>query len=192
MQHLKKTPPLRCWLLAALVSVTTPGGAAGVPLIAFVETDARPEWRIVNDTVMGGRSSSSVSVRENALHFTGTLNTNGGGFTSVRSGGVVVNADDHDLILVEAMGDGRDYQLRLTAASTGTTYRASFPTEPGEWRTVALPLDGFQATWRGRLLERPPIQAKEIGQVGVMLADGKDGQFSISIRQISLGKSRNR
>ena len=28
-------------------------------------------WRTINDTVMGGRSTSSVSVKDGKLHFTG-------------------------------------------------------------------------------------------------------------------------
>ena len=37
-------------------------------------------WRIVNDTVMGGRSNSEFDVGDGVLTFKGTLSTNGGGF----------------------------------------------------------------------------------------------------------------
>ena len=43
------------------------------------------EWRIVNDNVMGGRSRGHFEISEQSLSFFGTTNTNGGGFSSIRS-----------------------------------------------------------------------------------------------------------
>ena len=43
------------------------------------------EWRIVNDNVMGGRSIGDFKISEESLSFFGATNTNGGGFSSIRS-----------------------------------------------------------------------------------------------------------
>ena len=43
------------------------------------------EWRIVNDNVMGGRSRGDFEISEESLSFFGATNTNGGGFSSIRS-----------------------------------------------------------------------------------------------------------
>ena len=43
------------------------------------------EWRIVNDNVMGGRSRGDFEISEESLSFFGVTNTNGGGFSSIRS-----------------------------------------------------------------------------------------------------------
>jgi hypothetical protein len=41
-------------------------------------------WQIVNDTIMGGRSESGFVTENGQLQFSGVLNTNGGGFASLR------------------------------------------------------------------------------------------------------------
>jgi len=146
-----------------------------------IQTDNSCAEGIVNDTVMGGRSSSRIEMQDGVLTFKGTLNTNGGGFASIRSGPLRLDADNQDRVRLRARGDGRTYQVRLTAGSTGTTYRALFDTEAGTWQTFDIPLQQFQAFWRGRLLDRPPRRAKEIDGVGILLADGKDGPLAVSI-----------
>ena len=59
----------------------------GVPLV----------WRRVDDIVMGGRSSSALRSDRGGLVFSGSINTNGGGFASwrgrSRSGGPILSAD---------------------------------------------------------------------------------------------------
>ena len=47
-------------------------------LTDFAAGETALSWQIVNDTVMGGRSSSYFSLNNNQLQFTGLLNTNGG------------------------------------------------------------------------------------------------------------------
>jgi len=42
-------------------------------------------WQIVNDNVMGGRSLGGYQLADEAMVLEGSINLNGGGFTSVRS-----------------------------------------------------------------------------------------------------------
>ena len=43
-------------------------------------------WYVQNDTVMGGRSSSQIKINdEGEIQMTGNVNTNGGGFATMRS-----------------------------------------------------------------------------------------------------------
>jgi monofunctional biosynthetic peptidoglycan transglycosylase len=172
-------------LLSGLYAVVMPAMADEV-LLADFRADDGANWQIVNDTVMGGRSSSDFRVSEGALHFSGKLNTVGGGFASVRSGPIAARGTDQGHIRLRVKADGREYQLRLYSASTGTTYRAVFATRANVWQIVDLPLQDFEATWRGRLLNRPPIRASDIAGIGILLADGNDGPFSISISWVKL------
>lgn len=143
-------------------------------------------WQIVNDTVMGGRSRSQYVLRDGALLFAGYLNTRGGGFASVR--GPKINRTDgsFDRIRMRVRGDGRTYLCRLHTRATGTTYQARFDTLAGEWINVELPLAAFRATWRGRRLNRPPIEAGDIDSLGILLADGIDGAFEIALERAVL------
>ena len=56
-----------------------------------------------------------------------------------------------------------------------------FVTQPGQWQEVVLPIEQFQASWRGRKLNEPPIDPTSIEQVGIMIADGRDGDFNFEI-----------
>ena len=173
------------WLLFGLCAAVMPAIADDIVLADF-QADDGSSWQLVNDTVMGGRSSSDFRIENGALHFSGTLSTNGGGFASVRSGRLNVSGSDQDVIRLRVKGDGRQYQLRLYCASTGTTYRATFDTRPDAWQLVELPLPAFQATWRGRLLNRPPIRSSEISGLGILLADGQDGAFTLALSWVKL------
>jgi monofunctional biosynthetic peptidoglycan transglycosylase len=169
--------------------MAAPAAGAEVKLVDMGHDPDGVIWRIVNDTVMGGRSRSTHRVADGALHFSGRLNTDGGGFASVRARVGRNTNDMYDSIRLGVNGDGRSYQVRLISASTRTAYRAVFSTGPDVNGKIDIPLEAFQATWRGRLLDRPPIRASDIAEVGILLADGKDGPFSIRIASISLVRS---
>ena len=69
---------------AAMASFATPQETSIAPLISFESPAEARAWRTVNDDVMGGRSLGAGVVEEGRLVFTGSINTKGGGFSSVR------------------------------------------------------------------------------------------------------------
>ena len=84
-----------------------------VPSILFA-FDAADEatWDVVNDGVMGGRSQGFVTVEDGSLRFTGTLVTQGGGFTSVRAPRVIDISGQLGLEL-RVRGSGRQFEIEL-------------------------------------------------------------------------------
>ena len=54
-------------------------------LADFTGEQAGPGWYVVNDNVMGGRSEGDFEVGQGELRFAGRTNTNGGGFSSIRT-----------------------------------------------------------------------------------------------------------
>lgn len=61
------------------------GSIHHMPISLFTfDHPAQANWTVVNDGVMGGRSAGFVDVKDGTLRFTGTLVTQGGGFTLVR------------------------------------------------------------------------------------------------------------
>lgn len=54
------------------------------PFTDFSDDDHNDRWRSVNDNVMGGRSLGDFAFDDGIMTFTGSINTNGGGFASVR------------------------------------------------------------------------------------------------------------
>ena len=56
------------------------------PVFDFRRLDETSDWRIINDTVMGGVSRSRFEATEDGAVFTGEVSLDrGGGFVSMRS-----------------------------------------------------------------------------------------------------------
>lgn len=151
-------------------------------------------WLVVNDTVMGGQSTGAVHTSEGRLVFSGTLNTNGGGFASVRSLELDVALRDSAGIVVRVLGDGRQYTCDLREAprvsGSGVSWKAAFRTQKGATMDVRLPFSSFVPTWRGRVLSpkelgrHGPIQ-ETAGSIGFTIADKTDGEFRLDVLAIA-------
>src|SRR5210317_574887 len=72
-------------------------------------------WNIVNDVVMGGRSSSNFMINEDGFGvFSGKISlANNGGFSSVRHEFQPIQVNKEDKISVRLKGDGKNYQIRV-------------------------------------------------------------------------------
>ena len=69
---------------------------------------------IVNDSVMGGKSSSQYAIQEDTINFTGEVSLkNNGGFASLRMLWPFQQVKGFDKIQLKLKGDGQSYQFRL-------------------------------------------------------------------------------
>lgn len=168
--------------------------AAATVLESFAGTSTQFDWFVVNDNVMGGRSNGGFAVEDGALRFTGATNTNGGGFSSIRSRGKRLDLSAADGIRLRVLGDGRRYTWRL---SNGNRWRgipvgywAEFPTKAGEWITVDLPFEQFYPQAFGRKLEGPEVDQTSILEMGIMIYDGEDGPFELQISEVASYNNR--
>ncbi|MEM1423858.1 MAG: CIA30 family protein [Planctomycetota bacterium] len=156
--------------------------------MGFDEPDIASRWITVNDGVMGGRSSGGPSFSDGTMVFSGTINTNGGGFSSVRTRGHDWDFAGREGVVIRLRGDGRTYSLDIrTGAGFGrgeVSYRYSFETtDDGEWTEVAAPFSAFRPTWRGRdvtgrVADFDPGAARSLG---FSQSDGADGPFRLEI-----------
>ena len=142
-----------------------------------------PGWVIVNDGVMGGQSAGEGSVVDGVLVFDGTIVTQGGGFSSVR-GRIDGELDGAGELRFRLRTDGRAYELLADDALTGgqrvTHYRPIEVVGDG-WQEVSVPLSDMEPRVFGRPIEAEPFRPDLATQIGVILADGVDGPFSIEI-----------
>jgi hypothetical protein len=143
------------------------------------------EWRVINDNVMGGRSLGTASVAGEVLSFSGSLNTNGGGFASIRVSARDLLGDDAAGMRLKVRGDGRTYTFRLRPKNSRISYWSLFATEDGKWLEVTLPFASFWPNWRGRRLNAPAITAGEVAELGLMINDGVDGAFALEVDWIA-------
>lgn len=174
------------------VNEITPLPVAPLRLVDFVREEEGPRWQVVNDTVMGGRSRSQFSIQDGLLRFSGLLNTNGGGFASLRSSPLPLQLSEFALVRLRVLGDGRVYRFRMFVDGDRASYQSEFATVAGVWRTVELPVNQFYASWRGRRLQRPPLALAEVDGIGIILADGRDGHFNLAVDWIEFDHASQR
>lgn len=143
-------------------------------------------WQVVNDGVMGGRSQGYVEIKEGSLRFTGTLVTQGGGFTSVRADRSV-DLVGYDGLELRVRGGGRTFEIEVDddTRRRGRTIsrRASFETQE-EWAVVRVPFSALRTTVFGQPVSAPPIDLANVQRIGLYILDGKDGPFRLEVDAI--------
>ena len=178
--------------LASLLLMTTSGptiDAAATDgdrlLTDFTSNSPDLGWYVVNDNVMGGRSEGNFTLESGELFFSGSTNTNGGGFSSIRTKPLRLNLSRHTGVRLNLRGDGRRYTWRLTTAARWRgrqiSYWADFDTRQGEWQSVTIPFSDFVPRFRGYQLDGPALDPAQISGMGLMIYDKRDGPFGLEL-----------
>lgn len=151
-------------------------------------------WVIVNDGVMGGRSNGAVEISNSVMRFTGGVVTAGGGFTSVRfrlAGGEM--ADSASLRL-RMRADERVYGVTLEdnaeVGRRSVSHRADFntgrSTDSDGWAEVTLDYSVLTPSVFGQFVEAPAFDPAFAREIGIIIADGVDGDFALEIDWIDV------
>jgi hypothetical protein len=190
-----RTPRLLLLLAAGVLLMSTdkPVNAADnkadtLLLADFTDENPGPIWYTQNDNVMGGRSEGGFEIVDGILVFTGSTNTRGGGFSSIRTRRFQLDLSGFKGIRVYIKGDGRTYtwQLNTNARNSGypVSYWADFATPDGEWDWVEIPFDTYKPNFRGFMLDGPPLDPGDITEFGLYIYDKKDGPFDFRLDRI--------
>lgn len=185
--------------MVRMVEASNVGRSSGAVNLA---ADGIP-WRVVNDGVMGGVSSSQIEMGASeagagGLRFSGEVRTEyNGGFASAKRAVEVEAIDAAAVIAIElrARGDGHRYRLTVfTRDARGQPqpylYYAEFDTAAGCETAHRLPLAAFRASFRGRPIDdAPPLAWRDVIGVGLMLLknghrDGR-GPFAVEVLEIA-------
>ena len=157
-------------------------------LTDFTQATADLGWYVVNDNVMGGRSRGGFTRKATSLYFAGSTNTNGGGFSSIRTRSMQMDLSSYDGIRVRIKGDGRRYTWRLTTDARWRrrqiSYWADFETKKGEWTETRIPFSSFKPQFRGIKLAGPKLDPARITGMGLMIYDKKDGPFELHVDSV--------
>ncbi len=145
-------------------------------------------WFIVNDGVMGGRSDGGGLIAESLLQFEGSVVTAGGGFTSARlrlEGDELV---DTSRIEMRVRPDVRTYGLTLEDAAEFrgrlVSHRADLdigPVDSDGWAIATVEYDQLVPSVFGLLVDAPPFDPAAARELGIIIADGIDGDFALDI-----------
>ena len=145
-------------------------------------------WYVQNDNVMGGRSEGEFNISLEQLIFSGNTNTNGGGFSSIRTEPLRLNLSGYDGIRVKIKADGRRYtwQLQTDARWRGrqVNYWAEFDTLVDEVSVIHIPFTKFFPQFRGYRLDGPDLDVSQITQLGLYIYDKKDGPFELRLMSV--------
>lgn len=173
------------FVLAATLTFM-PSANASPPLLDFSRPSVVREFRVVNDSVMGGVSSSRLSQTNAGARFEGDVSLeNNGGFASFR--GPIQFPAESAALLLTVRGDGQRYKLTLKVDdSPGTAqYQAAF-VAPREWQTLRFEPADFVASFRGRAVAAPRLRLVDVQYVGLLISDKQSGAFRIELRDISV------
>ena len=182
------------YVTALMLIALTANASDTIPLLDSNGKTSKIKWNIVNDTVMGGRSSSRWSDKSSTLSFEGFLSLeNNGGFASIRHDLNNINLSGTEGIFIKVKGDGRKYQFRIRSqASRWANYSQEFKTKKDTVQTFYLPYKDFKPSWRGRSVRNvPTLTGKDIRGIGFLLGDKIQGKFKLDILNISASTQKD-
>lgn len=192
--------PLVCILTACMAESgnQTPSSRDGVEtdpdstkptrirLSDFETRETIEPWKMVNDDVMGGRSIGDATFGDSVMVFAGSINTNGGGFSSVRMDIKSGTLADARRILLRVKPDGRPYRIIIEDEwpnrPRNIVHRRDIEFGPaGEWQVVSVDFDELTPTFHGEPVEAQPLNPERAVRAGIMLNDVEDGPFRLEV-----------
>lgn len=148
------------------------------------------KWRIVNDGVMGGLSSSKVNVQDDKIIFSGNVSLeNNGGFASLRSPVKDYNFENFSGIEIKIKGDGKRYSISMkeTTYFSGYFYTSTFETKKDEWITIRIPFEQFELYYFGQETKSSKkLPLNKIKEISLLIGDKQAGNFTAEIDCIKL------
>jgi NADH dehydrogenase [ubiquinone] 1 alpha subcomplex assembly factor 1 len=146
------------------------------------------KWRIVDDGVMGGRSSGNFGLNADGHGvFEGDISLeNNGGFSSVRYAFKRKMVKDNTTINIQLRGDGKNYQFRIKS-NTGDYFSYIMPfSTSGEWQEIEIPLKDMYPSFRGRRLDLPNFSEESFEDITFLIGNKKNETFELLIDKIEL------
>ncbi|TBN04902.1 CIA30 family protein [Hyunsoonleella flava] len=145
-------------------------------------------WVIVDDVVMGGKSSGDFKLDADGNGmFYGTISLeNNGGFSSVRYRGKTESTKGYSKIVLRLKGDGKRYQFRVKETIEQRHSYVNYFTTSGDWETIKIPLKDLFPKFRGRTLDIPNFSGDTIAELGFLFGNKKAEEFKLLIDTIVL------
>ena len=144
-------------------------------------------WSIINDDVMGGVSSSNITINDqNNIVFSGFLSLkNNGGFASSRLNYSKKTLAGVKSFKIKFRGDGNIYKLRLRQNNRRASYSHSFKSLKDKWTEINILVTDFKPTWRGNIYNNyPDLQIEKINSIGFQISDKQEGEFKFELKHL--------
>jgi NADH dehydrogenase [ubiquinone] 1 alpha subcomplex assembly factor 1 len=157
-------------------------------LFNFTTDSDISNWSIVDDVVMGGRSDGNMSLnKEGHAEYTGEISLkNNGGFSSLRYYFKSLNTANFSKFILKVKGDGKAFQFRVKDnRNYRYSYIVTFATT-GDWQTIEIPFSKMYGSYRGRILDIPNFEGKQMEEITFLIGNKKEENFRLLINSISL------
>lgn len=154
----------------------------------FTKQSNIQNWRVVDDVVMGGKSSGTLLINEEGFGvFEGNVSLeNNGGFSSLRYQSEKIEVKNYTKVRIRLKGDGKSYQFRIKSSSRDYySYIAPFTTS-GEWQTIEISLKEMYPAFRGRKLNQSNFSSYYIEEFAFLIGNKKAEHFKLLIDKIAL------
>ena len=143
-------------------------------------------WKIVNDTVMGGVSKSKFYLNSNGEGtFEGAVSlANNGGFCAVKYVFEPVELARNSHFSIRIKGDGNAYQFRVKP-NTNDSHSYVFPFKTNtNWQTIKIPFSEFYPAFRGKRLDIPNFEGTIVSEITFLIGNKKEESFQLLIDAI--------
>ena len=157
-------------------------------LYDFNKDTSITDWKVIDDTVMGGVSNGKFKLNEvgNAVFYGHVSLENNGGFSSVRHKMESLNVQPYSHFEIRLKGDGKPYQFRSRSESSQRhSYIFKIQTT-GDWQTVNVPFTEMYPAFRGNTLSIPNYAGETLAEVAFLIGNKEEQDFTLEIDYIRL------
>ena len=146
------------------------------------------DWTVVDDVVMGGRSTGQFKIdSEGHGVYSGNVSLeNNGGFSSLRYQFEKIRTHENSKIVIRLKGDGKQYQFRVKSnRNTYYSYTTTFKTS-GDWENIIIDLKDMYPSFRGRTLNMPHFNENSIEELVFLIGNKKNESFELVLDRIDI------
>ena len=175
---------MKFFLIAA--AILSFGKTRAQDIYDFNKQSSMEDWFIVDDVVMGGRSSGGMQLSQDGhAIFDGSVSLeNNGGFSSVRYRFQKMVAGERSVFKIRLKGDMKNYQFRVKSSLRERhSYVFEFATS-GQWETIEIPFDEMYPRFRGWTLDMPNYPGQDLQECAFLISNKKNESFRLEIDRI--------
>ncbi len=157
-------------------------------LYQFNKNSKPKDWNIVDDIVMGGRSSGGIKINNDGHGvFSGNVSLeNNGGFSSIKYRFNKKTLNKNSKIILKIKGDGKPYQFRLKSKSSDKhSYISHFNTGV-DWEIIRIDLHSMHPSYRGKQLNLPYDRINSFEEVSIFIGNKINETFKLEIDSIKI------
>ena len=152
-------------------------------------SDGSSEWYVLNDGVMGGRSTSQIKETEYSILFSGTVSLkNNGGFASVRGDYQKSDLTEFSKVVIRYRATGRQFsfQLETNPFWYQPNYKLLLEPTGEDWETVESDLLDLQEFRVGRKTgnKLSESELQEVIRLGFITEEKREGDFILEVDYI--------